>query len=107
MRSGQLQKKEKADRTDAFLYSNHGYHANDAEMHAFFMALGPSFRAMDQKMGSFVNLEIHNLVMDLLSIPEVDRASNNVSEIDSIRAPANALLLQGTYGFWHPYLQKR
>ncbi|UZJ56826.1 hypothetical protein CBS101457_006146 [Exobasidium rhododendri] len=67
---------------------NHGYDARNADMSAFFLALGPSIRpSTHSELPPFSNLEIHNLVMDMLLIPKADRVPNN-----------------GTTGFWDGYI---
>lgn len=80
--------------------SNHGYHANNAEMGAFFLALGPSIsRSFKGKLASFPNLEIHNLVMDMLDIPHKDRILNNVSCIAYVQRWKLISLSVGKLGY--------
>lgn len=60
---------------------NHGYHADNEEMNAFFLALGPSIRPSQvHKMGPFPNLEVHSLVMDMLKVRQENRVETNVSQ---------------------------
>lgn len=60
--------------------SNHGYDASNADMNAVFLALGPGVKSSSRgTLQPFANLEVHNLVMDLLLIPQADRVPNNVS----------------------------
>lgn len=84
---------------DSCANSNHGYHAHNAEMGAFFLALGPSIRtSIEGKLASFANLEIHNLVMDMLGIPYKHRTPNNVSSSADVQLEA-ILLSMGILGY--------
>lgn len=73
---------------------NHGYDNEEEEMHALFVASGPSFSNVTMKgkkkwnMEGFRNVEVHNLVSRILGIPE------------TIRAPTN-----GSWGFWDAHLR--
>ncbi|PWN31772.1 Phosphodiest-domain-containing protein [Meira miltonrushii] len=50
---------------------NHGYDATHPDMHAFFLARGPSIQATSAKhIESFRNVEIFNLIMHMLGIKE-------------------------------------
>lgn len=65
---------------------NHGYDANHPDMHAFFLATGPSVRPRKEpRMPAFRNVEVHNLAMAMLG---VDAAKND-----------------GTPGFWSPLIE--
>ncbi|KAK4052450.1 hypothetical protein OIV83_002252 [Microbotryomycetes sp. JL201] len=74
---------------------NHGYDPAEPDMHAIFVAHGPFVRRLKQQRPSneavvipgFANLEIYDLVMRLIGVPEAKRAPNN-----------------GTEGFWDQYL---
>lgn len=59
--------------------SNHGYDSRSADMQAFFLAHGPSFRKKPtSQVPTFPNTEIYNLVLDILAIDDAHRAPNNV-----------------------------
>lgn len=74
---------------------NHGYDNRQHDMHAIFVASGPSFTAVqEQKAGvmynmpGFRNVELHNLVSRILGVPTTKRPSTN-----------------GTWSFWDPHLR--
>ncbi|KAJ1033088.1 hypothetical protein NDA16_000366 [Ustilago loliicola] len=76
---------------------NHGYDNEEEDMHAIFVATGPSFTSLDEKnkgkgkgwnTDGFRNVEVHNLVSRILGVPESRRASTN-----------------GTWSFWDSHLQ--
>ncbi|CBQ72899.1 related to nucleotide diphosphatase [Sporisorium reilianum SRZ2] len=75
---------------------NHGYD-NEEDMHAIFVASGPSFAPVSSAEGSkgkawnmdgFGNIEVHNLVSRILGVRESKRASTN-----------------GTWTFWDSHLR--
>ncbi|SPO25604.1 related to nucleotide diphosphatase [Ustilago trichophora] len=74
---------------------NHGYDNKEADMHAIFVASGPSFTKTDKggknkgwNMDGFANVEVHNLVSRILGIPERKRPPTN-----------------GTWTFWDAHLR--
>ncbi|KAM0790620.1 hypothetical protein ACM66B_004483 [Microbotryomycetes sp. NB124-2] len=74
---------------------NHGYDPEEPDMHAIFVAHGPFAERLKQGrhgnvtavIPGFKNLELYDLVMRLIGVPEERRAANN-----------------GTKGFWDQYL---
>lgn len=78
---------------------NHGYDNEEEDMHAIFVASGPSFTSLPEKrqgmgkgkgwnMDGLRNVEVHNLVSRILGVPS------------SGRAPTN-----GTWSFWDSHLR--
>lgn len=77
---------------------NHGYDNGEPDMHAIFVASGPSFSNDTVKavksgktrwnMNGFENVQVHNLVSRILGVPE------------TVRAPTN-----GTWSFWDAHLR--
>ncbi|EST05646.1 Type I phosphodiesterase/nucleotide pyrophosphatase/phosphate transferase [Kalmanozyma brasiliensis GHG001] len=75
---------------------NHGYDNEEEDMHAIFVASGPSFAPRSQRkagsgkqnMDAFANVEVHNLISRILGVPQ------------SKRAPTN-----GTWTFWDRHLR--
>ena len=76
---------------------NHGYDNEELEMHAIFVASGPSFKPREKgegvkkgkaNMKGFRNVEVHNLVSRILGVPESKRAHTN-----------------GSWGFWDEQLR--
>lgn len=67
--------------------SNHGYDATHPDMHALFLALGPSVLPRSHpKMPAFRNVEVHNLAMKMLGVQPVQN--------------------DGTPGFWDTYIER-
>lgn len=85
-----------ADRTYA-PRGNHGYDNSEQDMHAIFVAQGPSFKALERKqaarrkcnMDGFANIEVHNLVSRILGVRHESRAPTN-----------------GTWSFWDVHLRE-
>ncbi len=78
---------------------NHGYDNEEEEMHAIFVASGPSFTPLEEKgkqqerregwnMEGFRNVEVHNLISRILGVPEHRRAATN-----------------GSWSFWDGHLR--
>ncbi|SAM81856.1 related to nucleotide diphosphatase [Ustilago bromivora] len=77
---------------------NHGYDNEEEDMHAIFVASGPSFTPLAEEkkgrrkggwnMDGFKNVEVHNLVSRILGVPEGKRAATN-----------------GTWSFWDSHLR--
>ena len=75
---------------------NHGYDNLEPDMHAIFVASGPSLtpappsaaKGRGWNMEGFQNVQVHNLVSRILGVPESKRANTN-----------------GTWSFWDPHLR--